>query len=120
MARPKLLHVIETLGRGGAETELVYLLPALEAGGFHCEVAALLPPFDLATELEEKGVHVHRLDIGWQWNIPDGVAAVASIAHRGGYDIVHAHSFLAGICVGLTKPLFPRVKRVVTFHNLGY
>jgi len=120
MPRRKLLHVIETLGRGGAETELVYLLPALQQKGLQCEVAAILPPFDLAPELEDAGVAVHRLNIGWHWNIPRVVAALTSLIRRGGYDIVHAHSFLAGISVGLTKPFLPRVKRVVTFHNLGY
>jgi glycosyltransferase involved in cell wall biosynthesis len=120
MPRPKLLHVIETLGRGGAETELVYLLPALQERGFNCEVAAVLAPFTLASELENAGVKVHCLNIGWQWNIHRAVAALASLGRSGSYDVLHGHNFLGGMCVGLTKPLLPRSKRVVNFHNLGY
>jgi len=120
MYRPKLLHIIDTLGRGGAETVLVYLLPALQACGFHCEVAALRPPYDVGPELEDAGIIVHRLEIGSQWNVYRALERITSLARRGNFDILHAQLFPATLYCALTKALLPALCRVVTFQNLDY
>src|SRR6266403_135817 len=120
MYRPKLLHIIDTLGRGGAETVLVHLLPALQACGFHCEVAALRPPYDVGPELEHAGVIVHRLEIGSPWNMHQALGRLTSLARRGNFEILHAHLFPATLYCALTKALLPAPRRVVSFHNLDY
>jgi glycosyltransferase involved in cell wall biosynthesis len=117
---PKILIVIESLGRGGAERALLYLLPALQAHGFRFEVAALWPPYTLATELEAAGIPVHRTDVRPKWNVAKGVGAVANLARPGNFDVIHAHVFFAAFYTALSKPFVAAPKRAVTFHNLAY
>jgi len=120
MYRPKLLHIIDTLGRGGAEALLVDLLPALQARGFYCEVAALRPPYDLGPTLEHAGVTVHRLNIGSQWNMHRAVGRLTSLARQEQFEVLHAHLFPATYYCAFTKALLPAPRRVVTFHSIDY
>ena len=48
----KVLHVIESLGVGGAETLLVNLLPELQSQGDEVTLAVMRGPFDLRPSLE--------------------------------------------------------------------
>src|SRR4051794_19218553 len=64
----RVLSVIETLGRGGTETQLLRTAGELVSRGHEWHVAVLLPPYDLQPELEKHGVPVHRLNIRRRWN----------------------------------------------------
>ena len=55
----RALHVIDTLGRGGAEQLLVTLLPALREQGVEPVVAVLKPPYDLQADLRSKRYPSH-------------------------------------------------------------
>jgi len=116
----KILHLIETLGVGGAEQALVNLLPSLRRRGHHCEVAALWGPYDLSDSLEAEGLRVHRLKIRYRRNIAQAVMGLLPVIRVARPDVLHMHLFFATLYGGLTKPLFPGLRRVVTFHNLGY
>lgn len=116
----KVLHVIESLGAGGAEMLLVNLLPALQKKGVTCHVAALASPYDLAAKLESSGVQVHRLDISHRWNLPQALIRLVRLLRSEDFDVVHAHLFFASFYTGLSKIFEPRPKRVVSFHNMGY
>jgi glycosyltransferase involved in cell wall biosynthesis len=116
----KILHIIESLGRGGAEQALVNLLPALRVRGIECEVAALWPPYVLASELEQKGIQVHRLDIARRRSVIKGTLKVSKCLRQGQFDIAHAHLFFSNLYMTLSCPLVPSARRIVTFHNLGY
>ena len=116
----KILHVIESLGRGGAEQALVNLLPALSRRGHHCEVAALWGPYPLGEPLEAAGIPVHRLDLGHRWRLDHGVWRLSRVWRHGRYDIVHAHLFFSGVYASLCRPVAPASTVTVTFHNLGY
>jgi glycosyltransferase involved in cell wall biosynthesis len=120
MSSLRILHVIESLGRAGAEQALVNVLPRLRAAGHVVEVAALWPPYSLAEPLEQAGVVVHRIDMTHRWSIPQGVPRLAAILRRRRYHVVHAHSFFSALYTALTRPMLPQPVRVVTFHNLGY
>jgi len=120
MSEFKLLVVIETLGRGGAEQALVNLLPALRQRGCSCEVAALYEPYPLASSLEEVGIRVHRLNLSHRWMVPQGLLRLLRVLREGQHEIVHGHTFFPGLYVALTRLFLPGVRRVVTFHNLGY
>lgn len=117
----KLLTIIETLGKGGAERVLVNTLPKLQKLGIECEVAILFNRDDLAMELEEYGIKVHRLNLSYKWNILEAIYKLSKLIRLKKYDILHAHLFFAYFYTGLSKIFSsPRIKRVVTFHNLGF
>jgi len=117
---PKLLHIIEHLGRGGAEIALVYLLPALRACGFHCELAILRQPYEGDQVLENAGIVVHHLGIGPGWSVYRALGKLVSLIRRREFDIIHAHLFPATFYCAMTKALLAAPRRVVTFHNLDY
>ncbi|MCC6644143.1 MAG: glycosyltransferase family 4 protein [Polyangiaceae bacterium] len=118
-ARPRVLHVIETLGRGGAEQALVNLLPAL-AGRVDVHACALREPYSHAETLERAGVPVHLLDLSFELDVVRGAAKLAALQRRYGYDVVHAHLFPAELAVALLPAPRGRPRKIVTFHNVGY
>lgn len=114
-----MLHVIETLGRGGAEQALVNLLPAL-AERLDVHACAMREPYSHAEALERAGVPVHLLDLSYELDVVRGAAKLAALAHRHRYDVVHAHLFAAELAVALLPAPRGRPKKLVTFHNVGY
>jgi len=116
----KILSVIESLGIGGAERILVNTLPELQKLGLDCEVVTLFERNDLAEELEEHGIKVHRLNLSYKWNIVEGVYKLNKLIRNNHYDIIHAHLFFAYFYSGIIKIFNPRITTVTTFHNLGY
>ena len=116
----KVLHVIDSLGRGGAEQHLVDLLPALARRGIACEVAALMPPYDLAEMLESRGVPVHRLGLAHRWHVGQALFRLLRIMATSRPDVIHAHFFFSGLYVALTRAFAPRPRRVVLLLNLDY
>ena len=63
----RVLHVITTLGRGGAERQLVNLVCNTSAEEFEHVVCYLTPPGDFAAELQEAGIQVSCLDLPRKW-----------------------------------------------------
>ena len=120
MSKIKLLMFIETLGRGGAERVLVNTLPELQKLGIDCEVAILFNRADLAEELEEKNIKVHKINLSYKWNIFEGLIKLNTLVKKNKYDIIHAHLFFAYFYTGLLKCFNKKIKTVITFHNLAY
>jgi glycosyltransferase involved in cell wall biosynthesis len=116
----RLCHVVETLGRGGAERALVNLLPELIRNGHECDVAVLWPPYTLAAELRAKGVLVHRLEGGHRWNLLSGCWSLVKFARARRHDVIHVHSYFPLLHAGLVRGLLPQARVVATFHNLGF
>lgn len=116
----KTLHVIESLGRGGAEQALVNLLPALREHEFESEVLALRGPLDLRDELEAAGIRVHQLDRFPKWRLNEGARAVRDAAGRTGASLVHGHLYFAGLYAGVARTGPGGLPTAVTFHNLAY
>ncbi len=115
----KVLHVIETLGRGGAERLLVMLLPELVRRGYDVSVAVRHGPYDLQSELEAGGVKVIRLAKRHKWNLFGGARDIARAVPDA--DIVHAHLYFPAVCTALARMLgMTKAQSFVTFHNLAY
>ena len=116
----KLLTIIESLGKGGAERVLVNTVPELKKIGIDCEIIILFNKDDLAQELEEFGIKVHRLELSNKWNIFEAIIKLNRIYRNKNYDIVHAHLFFAHFHTALSLLFNKKIKKVVTFHNLGF
>lgn len=114
----KLLFVIDSLNRAGAEQSLVNLVPAIQARGHECHVAALRAPYALAPDLEAAGVTVHRLDLSHPWNLVEGRRKVAALSRT--CDAVISHLFLGVVCAALSRTLAPRPLQIAVLHNLDY
>ncbi|MCE8519194.1 glycosyltransferase family 4 protein [Ruegeria pomeroyi] len=115
----KILHVIDTLGRGGAERLLVMLLPELARQGHAVAVAVRQPPYDLQPELEAAGVPVIRLPRRHKWNLIAGARDIARAMPDA--DILHAHLYFPAVTAALARIIgLTRAKTCVTFHNLAY
>ena len=118
----RILHVIESLGGGGAEQVLVNVLPELQARGHICELVALWPPYDLQGDLERGGVRVHHLNWSYQkrWNSFGAVARLARLVRRRRPDVLHAHLLLADLYVALSRPILPAPARVMWGQNTDF
>lgn len=115
----KILHVIDTLARGGAERLLVMLLPELARQGHDVVVAVRSAPYDLQPELEAAGVPVIRLPKRHKWNLIAGPCDIARAMPDA--DILHAHLYFPAVNTALARLLgLTRAKTCVTFHNLAY
>jgi len=114
LSKSKVLLLIKSLGRGGAEQLLVNAAPQLDRSRFDYEVAYLLPWKDaLAEELGESGLPVRCLGggrgAGW-------IPRLRAMVRTRRIDLVHAHSPYAAI--GARLGLGRRVRHVYTEHNV--
>lgn len=118
----RVLHVIETLGIGGAERLLLTLLPELSRQGVPSEVLALRGPFTLQPELEAAGVPVRQAaSQAHRWHLPALSQSVARAARDMRADIIHAHLYFPAIGTALARiGGLARQRTAVTFHNLAY
>ncbi|MGH1355083.1 MAG: glycosyltransferase family 4 protein [Thalassovita sp.] len=117
----KALHVIDSLGRGGAEQVLLTLLPALRAQGCAVEVAVRRAPYDLQPDLEARGITVHHLPKTGRWALLRQARSLAKLVRQINADIVHAHLYFPAMTVALMRfLLLCPAQTFVTFHNLAY
>jgi len=116
--RARILHVIESLGRGGAEQALVSLVAAQVERGHEVGVVALSRPYDLAGPLERAGARVWPTGLR-RGDLVRGTLAVRSAGRRLGADVVHAHLALAIVASELAS-ITAKWDVVVTFHIAGY
>ena len=116
----RLLSVIETLSRGGAEQALINNLVELQKTGVECSVATLFQGNALTGQLEELGIEVHFLNLSSKWRVFEGVYKLARLVSKNRYDIIHAHLFFSYFYTGLAGLFHPNIRTLTTFHNLGY
>lgn len=117
----KVLQVIDTLGRGGAEQALVTLLPELRRQGVEGAVLVRSGPMDLAVPLRAAGIAVIRLAPRHRWNLIGMAREIAALARREGADLLHAHLYFPAVATALLRVLrLAPVRSCVTFHNLAY
>lgn len=116
-----ILHIIDSLGNGGAERVLVTTVKALKKNGIESEVVILFKDDFLAAELESSNIIVHRLYLKHRWHGFGAVNKLRKIITIKRFELVHAHLFFAYFYMSITKKLFaPKLKTVVTLHNMAY
>jgi glycosyltransferase involved in cell wall biosynthesis len=119
LGHPKVLHIIESLGRGGAEKLLLCLLPQLRSLGVEAEVAVLGREVDLEDELREAGVTVHVLGLK---SLRRGFAAIPwliELIQREKYDLLHTHLPFANL-YGRIASRLSGIPATTSYHNTDY
>jgi glycosyltransferase involved in cell wall biosynthesis len=113
----RVLHVITSLDRGGAENHLLALIANADRRQFEMEVAVLCGEGELVDAFRAAGIPVHL--IGSRWRVdPAALARLTALVRGGDYDIVHSHLFRADIYGSLAARGVSRRPRIVsTRHN---
>ena len=107
-----VLHVISTLGRGGAERQLLDLLPALARRGIVSRVAYLKGDGALEAAFRARGVPAERVGIVAPF---DPSAAARLVPRARAADLVHGHLFKGEVHAALAAAAAGR-RLVVTRH----
>ena len=96
VAPKKVLHVIDSLDLGGAQTFLLDLVTHHDRASYLPEVAAMHGRGVYAHTFEEAGIPIHSLSPGKfpPWYLPNFL----HILKQGDYDILHFHLFGANLC----------------------
>lgn len=116
----RVLQVIESLSRGGAERRLVNDLAYLAGEAVESRVVHVLPADDLKPEVEALGVDTEWLGVSGPRDIPKGVYRLREIIRKRRPDIVHAQLFYADVCARLAGRWAGRVPVMTSIQNTMY
>jgi L-malate glycosyltransferase len=110
----RVLWLIKGLGPGGAERLLTMLAEVRDGAAFEYEAAYLLhSKSDLVPDLEDRGVRVHCLDGGREWNL-GWARRLRRLLTEGRYDVLHLHSpYVAGVARLVVRSLPPTMRPAV-------
>jgi glycosyltransferase involved in cell wall biosynthesis len=100
-ARPiRVLQLITSLERGGAENHLLALLTHADRQAFQLETAVLCGEGELVPVFREAGIPVHLLRSRTRFD-PLALGRLVKLLRDGNFDILHSHLFRADIYAGL-------------------
>ncbi|MFZ4615369.1 MAG: glycosyltransferase [Rectinemataceae bacterium] len=113
----KILHIINTLGMGGAERLLADLAPRLIARGDQVLILALSSQGDrYGSQLRLAGAEVRYCRGKHIWS-PKVVLEIAGELRRWDPDVVHVHLYPSLLWASLCKSRQPRSLWMLTEHN---
>lgn len=104
----RVLHVINSLGIGGAETMLTRLLLQAPQPGIQAEVAVLLPGGGLTEKLRAGGIAVHEFDLR---RGPLALLGLANLIRAREPDVVQSWMYYADLAALAALALSGRRKR---------
>jgi len=114
----RVLHVIETLGLGGAERLLALTVRELKRSTHTSVVAHVLDrPRDWREQIENDGTPVESLMLASPWALPQTVAGVRRLIRRWRVDLVHSHLYFPNLAAQVAG-WREGVPVVSSLHNL--
>ena len=113
----RVLTVVDSLRRGGAERLIVTTHAFLDRKRFEPAVIALHPPYDLAGELRALGVRVWTLDTSGPRDLLRAVARTRRAIRSFRPAVIHTHLFTSNVAGRLASGGVPVV---TTLHNPDY
>lgn len=114
----RVLHVIETLGMGGAERLLALAVRELKRTSHTNVVAHLLDePREWRTQIEDDGIPVESLALASPFSAAVAVAGIRRLVRRWRIDIVHTHLYFPNL-YGQIAGWREGVPVVSSLHNL--
>lgn len=114
----KVLVVIESLARGGAERLLVTTLTHLDRSRFDVAVVSLFGPNPLAEEIRELGIDVEEYGLSGPKDLIQAVLRLRRTIRDRGVDVVHTHLFSANVAGRVAAMGSAPV--ITTLHNPDY
>jgi glycosyltransferase involved in cell wall biosynthesis len=115
--RLRVLTVVDSLRRGGAERLIVTTHAFLDRARYEGVVAVLRPPYELEPELRALGVRVARLDGAGPRDLARATLRLRRVMKAFCPDLIHTHLFSANIAGRLASGGRPVV---TTLHNPDY
>jgi len=113
-----VLHVINDLSVGGAETLVTELLPVLKDKGINCDLLLLDGRETHLTRILSEKFNISVYSIGTRINIYNPLIIFKLPPFIRNYDIVHSHLFPTQYWIALAKVLFfVRTRLVTTEHS---
>jgi glycosyltransferase involved in cell wall biosynthesis len=115
----RVLHLVETLERGGLERIVVDLARAQTEAGHDVAVCCLFRPGALAPELQAAGIDVISAgkrkgpDVRAAWRVRR-----ALVEHRA--DVLHTHNYMANYYGALAVPIAAPARLVNTRHGMAF
>jgi len=112
-----VLHLIESLGAGGAERLLYTNLKHLDAARFRSSVVTVFSrPDHWAAPIRELGVPVFSLDCDGLRDLPAGVTRLRRWLRANPQDLIHSHLWAANV-IGRVAGRLAGVPVVSSIHN---
>lgn len=116
----RVLHVIESLRRGGAERRLLNDLRYLDGRRFENYLCHLFPARDLGSEAEALRIPVYGLDLKGPRQIARGVRRLTRLIRQLRPHIVHSQLFCADVCSRLAGRMGGARKVISTIQSSCY
>lgn len=104
----KILHVIDSLGYGGTELQLVLNVEGLREEGFESYVCHVHGPDHLQPALEKLGVQVFNLGLTGNHQWIRGVSRLRALSKQLDVDLIHTNLYQADVIGGITGRLIRR------------
>ena len=120
MNRPlRVLFVITSLDRGGAQRQIVDLSARLRASGWPVTVLSMTRPAEYVDELLALGVKVVSLRLERGRPTPLAYVRYGRFVRGWRPDIIHGHMVHANLLVRVGRIFAPRIPVVCTVHNVN-
>lgn len=115
----RVLFVINTLGWGGAESQVIDLALRFKMRGWTVAVATLVKQAERRDELEKSGVQVHSLRMGR--GIPDlrAIFRLRALIVDFSPTVVHTHIVHANLLTRLTRPFTSIPVLISSAHSVN-
>ncbi|PSL44902.1 glycosyltransferase involved in cell wall biosynthesis [Chitinophaga niastensis] len=116
MKNRKILFIINGLGYGGAESQLIGIMPAFADAGYEVSLVTVVRDLSLAGRLDSRIKH-YNLGAGGIGSVVKVFRQLFSIVKDIAPDVIHSHLFKANLISRMIKLRFPAIRVINTTHS---
>jgi glycosyltransferase involved in cell wall biosynthesis len=118
MKQVKILHLLNGIELGGAETRIVSLLKKLDKKKYKIHIAYLLGKPILEEDLKNSGIKVISLGLRTKFYIPLVIYRLIKLILKNRYDILHTHNVQASLLGRLIAKMLKVPVLISTQHSV--